>query len=132
GEGYTHALMGDELHPRTVIVASLCKGFNGSGGVIMLGAGQDRDLTIRFGGPLAWSQKLNSAGLGAALAAIDIHESPELAELQGRLRRNLALFDSRIDTTDKEDSFSIRLVPIGDEAMASEISGEIFRRGFYT
>ena len=132
GEGYARALMGDELHPRTVIVASLCKGFGGSGGVIMLGSGQDRDLTIRFGGPLAWSQKLNSAGLGAALASTDIHESPELAELQGKLRRNLELFDSRIETADKGDSFSIRLVQIGDEAMASEISGEIFRRGFYT
>jgi 7-keto-8-aminopelargonate synthetase-like enzyme len=132
GEGYVRALMGDEVHPRTVIVASLCKGFGGSGGVIMLGPDQDRDLTIRFGGPLAWSQKLNSAGMGAALASIDIHESPELAGLQGRLRRNLALFDSRIETAEKGDDFSIRLVPIGNEAAASEISGEIFRRGFYT
>ena len=132
GEGYVRALMGDEMHPRTVIVASLCKGFGGSGGVIMLGPDQDRDLTIRFGGPLGWSQKLNSAGMGAALASIDIHESPELAELQGKLRRNLALFDSRVETAEKGDDFSIRLVQIGDEAAASEISGEIFRRGFYT
>jgi 7-keto-8-aminopelargonate synthetase-like enzyme len=132
GEGYVRALMGGEIHPRTVIVASLCKGFGGSGGVIMLGSGQDRDITIRFGGPLAWSQKLNSAGLGAALASIAIHESPELAKLQSQLRHNLEIFDRRIDTAEKGDSFSIRLVPIGDEAMASEISGEIFSRGFYT
>jgi 7-keto-8-aminopelargonate synthetase-like enzyme len=132
GEGYVRALMGNELSPRTIIVASLCKGFGGSGGVIMLGPAEHLDLTIRFGGPLAWSQKLNTAGLGAALASIRIHESPELAELQGKLRRNLTLFDSRIDTEDKGDSFSIRLVPVGDEARASEISGEIFQRGFYT
>jgi len=113
GEGYARALMGDELHPRTLIVASLCKGFGGSGGVIMLDPSADRDLTIRFGGPLAWSQKLNSAGLGAALASIRIHNSPELAELQGKLRRNLEIFDSRIDTAEKGDSFSIRMVTIG-------------------
>lgn len=132
GEGYARALMGDELNPRTVIVASLCKGFGGSGGVVMLGPVEHHDITIRFGGPLAWSQKLNSAGMGAALASARIHQSPELGERQASLRRNLALFDSRIDTAERGDSFSIRLVPIGDEALASVISGEIFNRGFYT
>lgn len=132
GEGYVRALMGEELDPRTIIVASLCKGFGGSGGVIMLGPAGRRDVTIRFGGPLGWSQKLNSAGMGAAFASARIHNSPELGELQDKLQRNLALFDSRIETQDKGDSFSIRLVPVGDEALASDISGEIFKRGFYT
>jgi 7-keto-8-aminopelargonate synthetase-like enzyme len=132
GEGYARSLMPDELHPRTILVASLCKGFGGSGGVLLLGPEEHTDLVIRFGGPLAWSQKLNSAGMGAAFASIAIHESPELAELQGKLRRNLALFDSRIATDQRGDGFPIRRVPIGDEARASEISGEIFRRGFYT
>ena len=132
GEGYVRALMGKELDPRTVIVASLCKGFGGSGGVVMLGPVERHDITIRFGGPLAWSQKLNSAGMGAAFASAAIHRSPELKELQGKLLRNLALFDERIDTKEKGDSFSIRLVPLGDETQASDISGEIFHRGFYT
>lgn len=132
GEGYVRALMGGELNPLTVIVASLCKGFGGSGGVVMLGPVERHDLTIRFGGPLAWSQKLNSAGMGAAFASAALHRSPELAERQARLRRNLALFDERIDTGDKGDDFSIRLVPVGDEGRASAISGEIFHRGFYT
>jgi 7-keto-8-aminopelargonate synthetase-like enzyme len=132
GEGYARSLMGDELNPRTIVVASLCKGFGGSGGVILLGPAEHTDLVIRFGGPLAWSQKLNSAGMGADFAAIAIHESPELGELQDRLRRNLALFDSRIATAQRGESFPIRLVPVGDEARASEISGRIFRRGFYT
>jgi 7-keto-8-aminopelargonate synthetase-like enzyme len=132
GEGYVRALMGEELNPRTVIVASLCKGFGGSGGVVMLGPVERHDITIRFGGPLAWSQKLNSAGMGAAFASARIHRSPELKELQIRLRRNLALFDERVDTKERGDSFSIRLVPLESEAQASNISGEIFQRGFYT
>lgn len=132
GEGYARSLMPDELGPRTIVVASLCKGFGGSGGVIMLGPEEHADLVVRFGGPLAWSQKLNSAGMGADFASIVIHESPELGELQEKLRRNLALFDSQITTEQQGDGFPIRMVPIGDEARASEISGEIFRRGFYT
>jgi 7-keto-8-aminopelargonate synthetase-like enzyme len=132
GEGYVRSLVGDELNPLTVIVASLCKGFGGSGGVIMLGPAEHQDLVIRFGGPLAWSQKLNSAGMGADMASIDIHESPELAQLQGKLRRNLALFDGQIGTAESGDPFSIRMVTIGDEAAASSASGKIFESGFYT
>jgi 7-keto-8-aminopelargonate synthetase-like enzyme len=132
GEGYARSLLGEELNPLTIIVASLCKGFGGSGGVVMLGPVERHDLTLRFGGPLGWSQKLNSAGMGAAFASVKIHQSPELAELQGKLRRNLELFDSRIETNEKGDRFSIRLVPIGDEKLASVISGEILQRGFYT
>ena len=132
GEGYVRSLMGDELNPLTIVVASLGKGFGGSGGVIMLGAAEHEPVLLRFGGPLAWSQKLNTAGMGAGFASIRIHESPELAELQARLRRNLALFDSQIATEQRGNSFSIRMVPIGDEARASVLSGEIFRRGFYT
>ena len=132
GEGYARAMMGDELNPLTVIVCSLGKGFGGTGGVIMLGPAEHRDVTIRFGGPLAWSQNHNSAGLGAALASVEIHKSPLLGELQTKLRRNLDLFDSRIPTEQAGDRFSIRLVHIGDEVRTSEISGEIFRRGFYT
>lgn len=132
GEGYARSLMGPELHPRTVLVASLGKAFGGSGGMIMLPSRKHHDLTVRFGGPLAWSQWPNSAGLGAARASIQIHKSPLLRELQEKLRRNLAYFDSRISTPEKGDSSSIRLVVIGNEVRTSEVSGEIFRRGFYT
>jgi 7-keto-8-aminopelargonate synthetase-like enzyme len=133
GEGHARALMGDAMSPLTVIVASLGKAFGCTGGVIMLASPKHHALTVRFGGPLAWSQWPNSAGLGAALASIRLHKSPLLQELQGRLRQNLELFDSRIATEDKGgESSSIRMVLIGDEVRTSEISGEIFRRGFYT
>jgi len=132
GEGYARSLMGAVLHPRTVLVASLGKAFGGSGGVILLPSAKHHDITVRFGGPLAWSQWPNSAGLGAARASIEIHKSPLLKELQAKLRQNLAYFDSRIHTEEKGDNSSIRLVVIGDEMRTSEVSGEIFRRGFYT
>jgi 7-keto-8-aminopelargonate synthetase-like enzyme len=89
-------------------------------------------MVIRWGGPLAWSQKLSTAAMGADLASVRIHQSPELRRLQNRMLRNLELFDSRIPTENSGDPFTIRLVVVGDEEKASEVSGEIFRRGFYT
>lgn len=132
GEGYVRALMRDELNPLTVIVASLYKGFGGSGAVLMLGSRRHEDIVIRWGGPFAWSQKPSTANMGAALASIRIHQSPELRELQQKLLRNLELFDSRIPTPGSGDPFTIRMVVVGDEEKATEVSGEIFRRGFYT
>jgi 7-keto-8-aminopelargonate synthetase-like enzyme len=132
GEGYVRSLMPDELNPLTVIVVSLCKGFGGSGAVIMLGSRRHEDVVIRWGGPLAWSQKLSTAAMGADLASVRIHQSPELRELQRKMLRNLEVFDRRIPTENSGDPFTIRLVVVGDEDRASEVSGEIFRRGFYT
>jgi 7-keto-8-aminopelargonate synthetase-like enzyme len=132
GEGYVRSLMPGELNPRTVIVVSLCKGFGGSGGVIMLGSRRHEDMVIRWGGPLGWSQKLSTAAMGADLASVRLHQTPELRELQQKMLRNLACFDSLIPTENSGDPFTIRLVHVGDEERVSEISGEIFRRGFYT
>lgn len=132
GEGYVRSLLGDELSPLTVVVVSLCKGFGGSGAVIMLGSRQHEDLVIRWGGPLAWSQKLSTPAMGADMASLKIHQTPELRELQKKMLSNLELFDRRIPTESAGDPFTIRLVVVGDEEKASEVSGEIFRRGFYT
>ena len=132
GEGYARAMLGDELSPLTVNVVSLCKGFGGSGAVIMLGDPGLSDLVIRWGGPLAWSQKLSTAAMGLARASLSIHASPLLGELQGQLLKNLELFDSRIPTEQSGDPFTIRLVVVGEEERALEVAGEVFRRGFYT
>ncbi len=132
GEGYVRSRIQGDLNPLTVIVASLCKGFGAAGGVIMLGPKEHESIVLRWGGPMAWSQKLNTAGIGACLAAIDIHESPELGRLQQQLRRNLALFDEQIGTEQKGDLFPIRLIVTGEEERATGCSGGIYERGFYT
>lgn len=132
GEGYVRSRIQGDLSPLTVIVASLCKGFGAAGGVIMLGPKEHESIVLRWGGPMAWSQKLNTAGAGACLAAIDIHESPELGHLQEKLRQNLALFDGQIGTEQKGDLFPIRLIVTGAEERATECSRRIFERGFYT
>lgn len=132
GEGYVRSFWGGELSPLTVIVASLNKGFGASGGVIMLGPVEHEPLLARFGGPLAWSQSLNVASIGSALASARLHRTPELARLQRQLHDNIALFDREIETEQRGNGLCIKLVRTGAEERAVECSREILRHGFYT
>jgi len=131
GEGYARSLM-PEVNPLTVIVASLGKGFGAGGGIIMLGPRECEPVLTRFGGPLAWSHGLNVPGIGAGMASIRIHNSPELGLLQKRLRDNMALFDELVPTAQSGNGFPLKVIRIGDEGKAVAASAAILERGFYT
>jgi 7-keto-8-aminopelargonate synthetase-like enzyme len=131
GQGYVRSLM-DEMNPLTVIVASLCKGFGASGGVILLGPADREPILARFGGPLAWSQGINVPGIGAVQASARLHRTPELARLQQALRQNTELFDSLVATEQRGDAFFVRLIPVAEEQRALTGSRELLDRGFYT
>ncbi|WP_345521641.1 aminotransferase class I/II-fold pyridoxal phosphate-dependent enzyme [Streptomyces echinatus] len=73
GRGLVLDTMG-EINDRTLIITSLNKGFGASGGAIFLGprgSRHRRDLALRYGGPLTWSQRINTAGLGAITASAE-------------------------------------------------------------
>lgn len=132
GIGYvrSHAPLLDE---RTITVATLSKGF-GAGGTAVLLDGyphETRRLVERFAGPLGYSQKMNAAAVGAALASAEIHRTEELDQLQGRLRANIALFDSLLDTEQSGESYPIRLVPMSDDTVV-DAAQQVFAAGFYT
>ncbi|WP_327174880.1 hypothetical protein OG599_05920 [Streptomyces sp. NBC_01335] len=42
-----------------------------------------------------WSQRINTAGLGALLASAELHRTPELTDLQQRPQDSIALFALR-------------------------------------
>lgn len=131
GEGYVRSAM-PELHPRTIIVATLNKAFGASGAAIMFGpTGNDEALLLeRFGGPMAWSQPMNTAAIGGCLAAAELHRSPLLAERQQQLQRHIARFDSLIATDQSGDPFPIRLVKAShDKALAAGVA--LYEAGFY-
>jgi 7-keto-8-aminopelargonate synthetase-like enzyme len=131
GQGHARSIM-PEVNPLTIIVASLGKGFGTSGGIVMLGPRNHEAVLTRFGGPLAWSQGLNVPGIGAGMASIDIHNSPELARLQDALHTNMALFDSLISTEQSGNGFPLKVIAIGEEEKAVAASATILERGFYT
>jgi 7-keto-8-aminopelargonate synthetase-like enzyme len=131
GEGFVRSQMA-ELSPETVIVATLNKGFGTSGGAIMLGAtSREVDKVLeRYGGPLAWSQPMNTAAVGASLAAAEVHNGPELAARQGRLLRNIRLFDGRVPTNEAGTAFPIKLVRVANDRVI-DCGRTLYRNGFY-
>jgi len=131
GEGYARSVM-DEVSERTIIIASLGKAFGGSGGAIMLGPKAREDILTRFGGPLAWSQGLNVPGIGAGIASVKLHNSPELARRQALLRSNMALFDELIPTQQAGNGFPLKVIVIGDEDRAVQASARMLDAGFYS
>jgi 7-keto-8-aminopelargonate synthetase-like enzyme len=131
GQGYARSLM-SEVSPLTVIVASLGKGFGTSGGIIMLGAPQFEPVLTRFGGPLAWSQGLNVPSIGASMASIRLHRSPELPRLQRSLQANMVLFDELVATPQRGDGFPLKVIRVGEAEDAVKASAGILQRGFYT
>ncbi|MEV0926746.1 aminotransferase class I/II-fold pyridoxal phosphate-dependent enzyme [Streptomyces spongiicola] len=132
GIGYvrSHSPVLDE---RTITVATLSKGFGAGGTAILLdGYAQDtRRLIERFAGPLGYSQKMNAAAVGAALASAEIHRTDELTRLQDRLRSRIALFDSLVATAQSGGSYPIRVVPMSDETVV-DAARRVFAAGFYT
>ncbi|RAA04559.1 7-keto-8-aminopelargonate synthetase [Ralstonia pseudosolanacearum] len=131
GQGYVRSHI-PELNDRTIIVASLAKGFGACGGAIFLGKNKYRAILDRFGGPMSWSQYANPACMGAVLGSIEVHRSPELKRRQDRLKDNIALFDSVIPTVDAGAMLPVRVVPVGQPETAVEVSRKMFEHGFYT
>jgi 7-keto-8-aminopelargonate synthetase-like enzyme len=131
GQGYARSQM-SEVNPLTVIVASLGKGFGTSGGIIMLGAPQSEPVLTRFGGPLAWSQGLNVPSIGASMASIRLHRTPELGRLQRSLQHNMGLFDELVATAERGNGLPLKMIRVGEAEDAIRASAEILERGFYT
>jgi len=131
GEGFVRSNM-DEMTDRTVIVSSLAKAFGASGGMMMLGPKAHSKVVERFGGPMSWSQCINSAAMGGIQASAKIHRSAELAQRQQKLQENIALFDQLIPGPNSGTALPIRVVPLPDSETAVECSRFIYEKGFYT
>lgn len=132
GEGFVRSQFPQGLGDRTIIAASLGKGFGASGGMLMLGTAGQENLFRRYSIPYAFSAAPNLAAVGAALGSCKIHRSAELGERQTRLVRRIEVFDRRVVTDQQGSSLPIRLIAIGSEANAIAIARELLDDGFYT
>ncbi|WP_030275266.1 aminotransferase class I/II-fold pyridoxal phosphate-dependent enzyme [Streptomyces sp. NRRL B-24484] len=133
GRGVVLETMG-AINDRTLIITSLNKGFGASGGAIFLGprgSQERRDVALRNGGPLMWSQRINTAGLGAVMASAELHLSDELGLLQKRLQQNVDLFDSLLPTARAGDGLPIRFVDIGSEEATVALGRALLEQGYY-
>lgn len=132
GEGFARSQFPQVMSGRTIIAASLGKGFGASGGILMLGTADQEALFRRYSIPYAFSVAPNLAAVGAALGSCKIHRSVELRERQERLAQRIEIFDRRVATAEQNNSLPIRMISIGSEAKAIAIAGELLNAGFYT
>ncbi|MCX2706338.1 MULTISPECIES: aminotransferase class I/II-fold pyridoxal phosphate-dependent enzyme [Pseudomonas] len=132
GEGIVRGVM-PELNSRTILVYSLAKAFAANGGGIFMSkqASYLKEFR-RFGGPMSYSQYLNPAAIGAAMASLEIHRSAELATLQCRLADNITLFDQLVPTEHAGTPSPIRVMPMASPEMAVRVSEAVFQQGYYT
>ncbi|ARQ72070.1 aminotransferase class I/II-fold pyridoxal phosphate-dependent enzyme [Streptomyces marincola] len=130
GEGFVRSQL--EMNDLTVIVASLGKGFGTGGGVAMLGSRTMFEFLHRHAGPVGWSQNMSLPLVGASLASAAIHRSPELGELQRRLRENIDHFDRTFPTAFAGNGLPVRRITVGEPDDAVRLSEELFTRGFYS
>ncbi|WP_316399080.1 aminotransferase class I/II-fold pyridoxal phosphate-dependent enzyme [Bradyrhizobium sp. 33ap4] len=132
GEGFARSQFPRVLGDRTIIVASLAKGFGASGGMVMLGTANHEALFRRYSIPYAFSVAPNLAAVGAAVGSTKIHRSAELGERQRRLAQRIKVFDRRVATAEQGNPFPIRMIAIGSEAKAIAIARDFLDAGFYT
>lgn len=130
GSGFARSVF-EELGERTIVAASLGKGFGASGGMLMLGTAAQELLFRRFAVAHAFSASLNTAAIGAAQASARIHRTDELAIRQETLRRNLALLDRLIPTKDMTSDLPIRTIRLGDELLSVAAARQLLQLGFY-
>ena len=132
GEGFARSRIDGTLGNRTIIAASLGKGFGASGGLLMLGTARQEEIFRRYAVAHAFSASVNVAAIGAALASQALHRTRELAELQRTLQERVTLFDSLVETDQKGSELPIRTVELGNELIAIGAARYLLDQGFYT
>lgn len=133
GRGLALEAMG-EINSRTILVTSLNKGFGASGGAIVFGPSSDRsrrERALRNGGPFMWSQRVNTAGLGAIIGSCDLHDSPKLPLLQNRLNDLIRKFDTLYPLESSNPLSPVRFIPIGNEKKTIRLSEALMDLGYY-
>ncbi|APO79508.1 pyridoxal phosphate-dependent aminotransferase domain-containing protein (plasmid) [Rhizobium etli 8C-3] len=131
GAGFARSQIPDGLGDRTILAASLGKGFGASGGILMLGTAEQEEIFRRFAIAHAFSASINVAAIGAAMASQTLHRTGELKLRQERLASNIALFDELVPTAQSGSPLPIRTVVIGDELAAIGAARSVLDTGSY-
>ncbi|WP_296021800.1 aminotransferase class I/II-fold pyridoxal phosphate-dependent enzyme [uncultured Agrobacterium sp.] len=132
GEGFARSQLAGQLHERTIIAASLGKGFGASGGLLMLSTARQEELFRRYSIAHAFSASLNVAAIGAANASALLHQTDVLAHRQAILQANLAIFDDLVHTEQRGALLPIRTIQLGSEDRAVSVVRQLLDDGFYT
>lgn len=134
GRGYVLSQV--QLHERMIVIGSLAKSWGAGGSVLVLPNAELAERVVLVGATFTFSGPLHPAELGAAVAAADIHLSPE------RDRREQDLM-SRIDYVRERlvehqlpivslERTPIWLLRVGAPGAGIELARRMLADGFYT
>lgn len=98
GTGYVLSIL-KELPYNVMIMVTLSKTFGASGAALICSDQKLREKIKNFGGPLTFSAQLEPASVAAAIAAADIHRSPEIEVLQAELAGKIHYFNDLLSKT---------------------------------
>ena len=98
GTGYVLSVL-KEIPDNVMIMGTLSKTFGASGATLICSDERLREKIKNFGGPLTFSAQLEPASVAAAIAAADIHLSPEIAILQTELAEKIDYFNKLLSKT---------------------------------
>lgn len=137
GCGYILDTLYNQFHPRLILAASLSKGFGTNGGVVVVPTKEDEKMLKHFATTYVFGNPLPLAIVDAAIASAKIHLSDEIITLQNLLRKNIAYFDSCIESVIPENliinykSFlPIRGIFVGDELKIISYVKSLMKRGY--
>ncbi len=133
--GRGHVLSEVPLHERMIVIGSLAKSWGAGGSVLVLPDGEMAEEVLLAGATFTFSGPLHPAELGAAVAAAEIHLSPERDERERKLlaaidytRRRLV--DAQLPAMSLERT-PIWYVRVGTPENAVELARRLMADGFY-
>ncbi|MEM7038850.1 MAG: aminotransferase class I/II-fold pyridoxal phosphate-dependent enzyme, partial [Bacteroidota bacterium] len=133
GAGYV--LSQGPLHPRMALITSLGKAFGSLGGAMVFPNADLKAKVKQTGGPMIFSSPMTPGNIGAALAATEIHLSPEITSHQKALHTRIDHFRNRaldlgIPLIGRANT-PIFFIPVGSPDAAFEIGRQMLEAGFY-
>ena len=133
--GIGHVLSEVPLHERMIVIGSLAKSWGAGGSVLVLPDGELAQRVLLAGATFTFSGPLHPAELGAAVAAADIHLSPERDEREQRLMKSIDYVRDRL-VEHQLPALSLERTPIwfvrvGSLDNAIELGKRMLDDGFY-
>jgi 7-keto-8-aminopelargonate synthetase-like enzyme len=133
GRGYSLGQFADRS--RVVVALSLNKAFSAAGGAIVFSDAATRDKVRYAGGPMLFSGGIQPPMLGAAVASAKLHLTPELHELQRKLRARIERVHDQADALGiplaSTDPTPIAFIPCGAHEVAFSLCHRLRERGVY-
>lgn len=133
--GRGHVLSMAPPHERMIMIGSLAKSWGAGGSVLVLPDGRMAERVLLAGATFTFSGPLHPAELGAAVAAADIHLSPERDERARRLLDDIDYIRGRIVDA-QLPAMSLERTPLwfiraGSPRNAIQLARRMLDDGFY-